>query len=217
MLGVRKSTCNEFPYVELGKPTLTSIVLARQLKFYRNCMVNKDLPLQRYIIRKALDSNCSFIMHYVELDSSYNCPEDITKQSLIAMQNSIQTKAAANHSRYKTYLEINPLLKRPVFNERYIPMHKLQKINRLRMISHDLKVEKGRHHKNPVPIENRLCRCGEIENEKHFIMNCRYYSHIRTKYNELHCLTFDQQLDNILSPDFVSELIECRKMYQSVN
>ena len=67
MLGVRNSTCNEFPYIELGKQTLKSEIHKRQLKFYNNCIVTKDLPMQRFIIRKALDSNCNFIKTLCEL------------------------------------------------------------------------------------------------------------------------------------------------------
>ena len=74
MLGVRNSTCNELPYIELGKPTLKSEIHKRQLKFYNNCIVTKDLPMQRFIIRKSLDTNCNFIKHYVNLSKTYKKP-----------------------------------------------------------------------------------------------------------------------------------------------
>ena len=50
MLGIRNTVCNEFPYVELGKPVLISIVHKRQLIFYNKCIRDDDWPMQRYII-----------------------------------------------------------------------------------------------------------------------------------------------------------------------
>ena len=61
MLGVRKTVCNEFAYIELAKPTLKSFVLKRQYKFYKNCVQDRDWPLLRHIIRQAMDSKCSYI------------------------------------------------------------------------------------------------------------------------------------------------------------
>lgn len=213
MLGVSRYTCNEFPYVELGKPTLKSIVYKRQLKFYKDCIIDKDFPMQRYIIRQALDSNCPFIRHYVQLSSKYNTADEITEKSLIEMQNSIKRKADADHSRYQSYLEMNPSLMRPNVYNRYVPTYKLSLVSRLRMVSHDLQVEKGRRQKNRIPKEQRLCSCGEIEDEKHFIMNCSNYSHIRHKYTELQTLTFHEQLDNLRTPELIHELYQCRDIY----
>ena len=86
MFGVRKSTCNELPYIELGRPTLKSVIYKRQLKFYNNCVVQQGLPMEEYIIIKALDSNCNFIKHYVKLSKKYNNPDDITKDALSTLK-----------------------------------------------------------------------------------------------------------------------------------
>ena len=71
LLGIRKSTCNEFPYVELARPTLTSLIYKRQLKFYRKCTTGDDLPMQNFIIKQDLDSKNAFSVHYVMLDKKY--------------------------------------------------------------------------------------------------------------------------------------------------
>ena len=114
MLGVRSSTCNEFSYIELQKYTLKSLVQKRQLKFYRDCMVNKDWSMQRYIIRKGIDVNCPFVNHYITLNSKYNDPEDIVKESLSQIKDTVRKKAA-DHSRYKAYILMNPLHSRNKF------------------------------------------------------------------------------------------------------
>merc|ERR1712141_25470 len=89
MLGVGKSTINEFPYIELGRPTITSMVKKRQFKFYKQCF-KKDRPMQQYIIRKALDVNSSFIKHYTDLDTKYKNANEITTESLNELRNLVR-------------------------------------------------------------------------------------------------------------------------------
>ena len=96
MLAQRRSACNEFPYIELEKPTLKSLAYKRQLRFYRDCMINKDYPMQRFIIRKALDADSSFIKHYVNLSEKCVDPDEIPAQSLTELREMIRSKAAEN-------------------------------------------------------------------------------------------------------------------------
>lgn len=82
MLGVRKSTCNEFPCICITwQPTLKSEVYKRQSKFYLDYVINKDLPMQRYIIRKALDTKCNFMKHSITIRTMYIDPNDKTSNS----------------------------------------------------------------------------------------------------------------------------------------
>ena len=212
LLGIRKSTCNEFPYIELGKPSITSLVYKRQLKFFRKCMV-EDLPMQQFIIRKAKDSKCSFINHYIQLDLKYNTPEDITAESLMKMRVSIERKAENNKSRYKSYIKMNPSLCRPNIYNRYVPTHKLLLVTRLRTVSHDLQIERARHMQHHIPQDQRLCSCGEMEDEKHFIEHCNNFTHVRQKYEDLQQLPFHEKLDNISTPNYIYDLKKCRDIY----
>ena len=129
------------------------------------------------------------------------------------MQNAVRLKANENRSRYQSYLEINPLLKRPQIYNCYVPSHKLCQVTRIRLISHSLQIELGRQHKSPIPNEERLCNCGQVEDEKHFILTCSNYSHIRNKYSNLQSLALEEQVDHIQTADFIYELINCRKLY----
>ena len=211
MLGVRKSTCNEFLYVELGKPTLTSIIYKRQLKFYNDCMVNKDLPMQRFIIRKALDSKSSFIKHYVALSRKYNDPDEITKESLSNIANIIREKATSNHSKYQSYMKMNPSLTRPNLYDCYFPFYKLREVTRLRIVSHNLEIEVGRFQFKDK--SERLCSCKEIETEEHFVMQCCQYTHIRQKYLSPN-LPLHAHLDSNYTPNLIYELQKCRDLYK---
>ena len=212
MLGVRKSSCNEFVYIELNKPTLKSVVYKRQLNFYNNCLIHRDWPMQRYIIRQGLDHKCSFINHYERLKRKYRSPDDITKESIQMLRDTIQKKAQTQ-SRYKAYSKMNPRLERPNIYNKYIPMNCLQIVSRLRCVAHSLEIETGRHKKVSVPRESRLCICGEVEDEEHFLMNCHLYSHVRTKYFPSPT-TLEARLDDEKTARYVEELFEVRKLYR---
>ena len=50
-------------------------------------------------------------------------------------------------------------------------------LSKIRLSSHALEIEKGRHCKPKIPPENRLCKaCGEgVEDEIHFLFKCSLY------------------------------------------
>ena len=128
------------------------------------------------------------------------------------MRKVIRMKSEMNRSKYQSFIEVNPSLTRPSVYNHYIPTHKLLCLTRLRSISHNLAIETGRHSKRKVEREHRLCTCGEIEDEKHFIMRCHQYSHIRNKYFT-RFTPFHEMLDTYHSPNFVHELMQCRDVY----
>ena len=56
-------------------------------------------------------------------------------------------------------------------------------INKLRCSSYLLSIERGRHTRPKMPIEERLCfYCKSIEDEIHFISDCRLYDNIRSVF-----------------------------------
>ena len=209
MLGVRKSTINEFAYIELGRPTLTSMVHARQLKFYQQCL-EKDRPMQQYIIQKALEMNSPFIKHYVDLSNKYSNPDEITNKSMLELRSKVREKAESSN-KYRSFLSINPSLTRPTLYNNYIPTNKLHAVSRLRMISHDLAVETGRHFH--LPRCDRLCSCGEMEDEIHFVRQCHHYSHIRQKHFDPDT-EISIMLDCPSTANFIDEITELRKLYK---
>ena len=73
------------------------------------------------------------------------------------------------------------------------------------MVSHSSQIELGRQQKN-VPRTERLCTCGNVEDEKHFIQT-HLYSHIREQYAELQYLPLHEKLNNFLTPDYIHEEI----------
>ena len=189
------------------------MIQRRQYIFYKNCTRDRDWPLQRHIIRQALDANCSYIKQYSKLMMNYRCADEITMKSLQQLKDSVVQKAEAGHSRYVSYLALNPALERPVIYSVQTPTLKLHNASRLRMISHELKIEMGRHKRPPVPTEERRCACDEVETEQHFLEKCRLYSHIRRSYNVQEEQSASELLNCGFTCDFTTELLEFRKLF----
>ena len=91
-------------------------------------------------------------------------------------------------SKYVTYRsQLNSQLSvHPVYTcEKYIPDYKRQAITRLRLMSHNLKIETGR--RNGTPIELRLCVCGrgDVQDEAHVLLQCVLSRRCRARYQML--------------------------------
>ena len=111
---------------------------------------------------------------------------------LVQIAQRIQEKplTASKYVSYRT--ELNPdLLVHSVYTcKDYIPDYKRQSFSRLRLMSHDLKIETGR--RNAIPKELRLCSCPDnvIQNEAHVLLYCPLSGQLRQKYNMLDFSSF---------------------------
>ena len=81
------------------------------------------------------------------------------------------------------------------------------------MISHSLQIELGRHRRPKVPRESRLCTCGSVETEVHFVTQCTQYTHIRHMFNinENDDISYLLERNDICN--YISKLFDCRKFY----
>ena len=74
--------------------------------------------------------------------------------------------------------------------------------------------EIGRQKRPKVPVEERLCRCGNgVETEEHFLRDCNMYTHIRHKYDINQETELSHILDSNITFDYVTELHDCREIY----
>lgn len=211
-LGIKISTCNELPYIELNVPTIKSKIYKKQLKFWHSIQeLENDDPV-KIACQAAQQSQLEFIKHYQNLDTKYTI-NNITELSIDEIRNSIRLKASQNKTKYVTYLKINPSLEKSNIYTSYTPWSKLQYMIKLRTISHDLIDEIGRR-KN-IPKELRICHCQKsTETEEHFLLYCESYNDIRFKYGIANI-----ELKNILNEnflDYTNELVARRK-YLSQN
>ena len=215
ILGIRNNACNEFPYIELGLPTLHSLIQSRQHKFYCNIIKNRDWPLLRYIVNQGRLSKCNFIMYYDKLVNMTDDPESFKTESLRKLREDVTRKALAGRSRYVKYMEINPALLKPNFiYDNYVPTPKLRALTKLRTSCHNLAIEQGRHVRSKKPREERLCHCNEIEDEEHFVMKCHSYDHVRKPFiGHLPDARLPDILQMNFAPEFIEKLVKERRLY----
>ncbi len=65
------------------------------------------------------------------------------------------------------------------------PFKERQILSKYRLSDHDLEIERGRHRQTWTEREQRICRhCDlqQIEDEKHFLMMCPKYLHVRETF-----------------------------------
>ena len=98
--------------------------------------------------------------------------------------------------RLKFYREVKDNFK----TENYLEIENFQSreaIAKLRCSDHTLEIERGRQLK--IDREGRVCRMcdmGEIETEKHFLLECNKYEQLRNKFNTLEFTTVRQLINN---------------------
>lgn len=206
-LGVKLSTCNEFPFIELNLPTIKTRIHQKQYKFWLAIKeLENDDPV-KIAVQLAEQYNLDFVKHYHNLERIYS-NVDIHEYNMNEIRNNILRKAENNKTKYITYLKINPSLQKSNIYFNHIPRAKLQYSIKLRTISHDLIDEIGRR-KN-IPKDLRLCHCKKaVETEEHFLLRCVEYTDIRYKYNieshEIHEILNENYLE------YINELVIRRK------
>ena len=106
-----------------------------------------------------------------QLDSVIQC-DDHVGSAITVLKNRIRN---SDRTKFVTYRTINPTLdmhavyshrKRENFIDEY---HRLS-FSRLRLSSHNLKIETGRWSRQPREL--RLCVCGQVQDEMHVIQFC---------------------------------------------
>ena len=194
LLGVRKGTCNDFIYSELGRFPLQIIRKLRIFKYwiklrntnniilravYEDMEQNKDGWLMK--VKQELDElGLGYIWNLSHVDRIvYNVIKerinDTFKQQcynrIMTTPKGILYKHLVNEFKLQNYLR-KPLDARC-----------LKEITKIRTCAHKLNLEFGRH-RNVERSERkcRLCNLNEIEDEYHFILQCPLYNGIRIKF-----------------------------------
>lgn len=184
LLGVRKTTPNVVCYVESGYPSLPDLVKYRQHKFLKKMWDERssmnDDPLS-FAMRKVINENTNM----------GKCVKEMIRGEVPDMSVLLEKAKCcirdSGTSRCIVYKDINPTLstheiytKRQILNE----FHRLE-FTRFRLSGHTLAIETGRWNRRGrgrLPLEERLCSCGEIQTERHVLENCTLTQHLRNNY-----------------------------------
>ena len=185
LLGVRKSTCNDLCFLESGCPPLKAYVMSRQRKFFSKMWSDRsnmrDDPLSHSI---------NISLNYGTATSRYlrGLLDDNVDDIDIAFTEIKHNIRESNSSRMQFYLCINPELSVHDIYKGDVKVNEIERISwtRMRLSAHSLAIESGRWNRRGrgrLPVEERLCTCGQIQSEKHVIEECPRTRQIRDQFN----------------------------------
>ena len=139
-----------------------------------------DDPLN-FMLGVTLSSNTP-VSKYVKdlLDNEINDTSE-------AMNNIIQNVSNSSSSKCIYYKSINPNMQvHNIYNMKY-NINELERISwtKLRLSAHSLAIETGRWNRGGrghLPVEQRLCQCGQVQTEHHMMEDCPRSQYIRDLY-----------------------------------
>ena len=178
LLNVRSTTCNDLCLQELGLPKLMYYVRQCQSRFFdkiaKSPRSSADDPFT-FVMQLCRSHNTSTVR---EIDSLSN--HDFIAESRRKLRESITN---SSKSKVKTYLKMNPDLAATRLYEMDVPEHIRASATKFRLSAHNLRVETGRWAR--LLREERLCPCGEVQDEVHVVESCHLLSATREKYPNL--------------------------------
>ena len=125
-----------------------------------------------------------------------------------SLSNSESTKRTLYCNTMNPGLETHDIyLKRCVINETYRIA-----FTRFRVSSHSLAIETGRWNRRGrgrLPIEERLCMCGQVQTENHVVSECTISQHIRNQHGF-------SNITELMSDNLPKETI-CKIIFQILN
>ena len=182
LLGDRNNTSIKLCQTESGKQPAKHVINKRQKSFLQKKMQNRDMeePFQIvYEMCKAANTKgFKFLQKVINGNN--------TVDSLEKVANSIRNELT--RTKFQTYCtELNPDLEvhDAYGKSTFLPDYVRVAFTRLRVMSHNLRIETGRWSK--VPTVNRVCQCDEVkvQDEKHVLLDCPLSAHIRLRYQML--------------------------------
>lgn len=202
-LDVRQSTPLLALYSELGRIPLHYIIALRMFRFWLRLL---SLPPERlakhsyldqlrlYNINPSFNPWCSFIANTLQAVGLHDVwITQVIPNGNKNFYNLIRSKifelfSDRWHSETVNYTSLDNyrLFKQNINLEKYLSIIRNEKhrkaFTRLRLHSHNLAIESGRHSSPKIPRELRLCvycNSNQIEDEIHFLICCPLYDNLR--------------------------------------
>ena len=166
-------------------PTLKAIVIDKQRKFFKKMWRDRNEMVDDpwvHVVKMTLECNTPtsrYVSNLISVDK-----DDIKED----FQDLKQAIIESNSSRRQTYKLLNPELSVHDVYTKKGNVNDIYRISftRLRLSSHNLAIETGRWNRRGrgrLPIEERLCPCGEIQTELHVVEACPITHDVRTNLN----------------------------------
>ena len=212
MLGVRYSTCNDICYVESGYVPLKAIVKNRQRKFftkmYNDRIIMQDDPFG--LVLRLVNETRYSTKKYLH-DLIYNSVDDIQRENDLLKETLSRTESS-RRTLYCKSMNVGLGVHDIYSKKRFINETYRIAFTRFRVSSHALAIETGRWNRRGrgrLPIEERLCTCGEVQTEEHVISDCPISQHIRDLYGF-------SSINDLMSDNLPNETV-CKIIHQILN
>ena len=203
LLGVKLTTQNNFVYGETGRINFQNRRFIIIIRYWLKLCATDDAKYIKsvyYMLKNDSETRAhkkNWVTHVRDLLSSLGFYEvwlaqgvgdsghfmKLFKQRIsdtFIQKWDSEVKDSSRALFYRTFssFELQPYLK--VIT---VPKFRIA-LSKLRMSSHRLEIEYGRWSKpSSVPLNDRLCRhCGVLEDEYHFVIECKLYKELRNKY-----------------------------------
>ena len=237
-LGVKLQTSNLAVYGETGRyPTIMrqeNLVIGYWLKIMNTCPSNPLKRVYNELYRLSTEGFTTWCTYVGPLLKSAGMENIWNEQKLpVSVSNVKQLKAELKNELEIVYAnkwitEINDIDRHPILRtyilfknkfcrEKYIECLSIRKyqraLSRLRVSSHRLGIETGRHHKPRLPPEDRLCKyckSGKVDDELHFLIYCDFHLKSRKSF-------FSQLCEIITDFDSLNGVDKFRKILVSTN
>jgi hypothetical protein len=209
LLGVRQTTCTDTMLVELGVGDAKSMVKDRQMKFLAKLDKRTTRSYIHNVIDLAIQNRTTM---GTQIQNLRNNPKTHTNHYLSTLKDKLRTATSTKRQEYTT---MNPTLEPcPLYKQQDISESNRVACTRIRLSSHNLRIETGRWAR--IPRDLRQCQCKEdIQTEEHVLLRCPLSSHLRSnmeQYNDISTL-----FKNI---DYRTTSILCNKvlkLYENLN
>lgn len=203
LLNVKQTTQNDFIYGELGRTDIQSLRYISIIKYWLKVVQCEDHKYIKRIYNVMLNdiderpNKQNWALSVKQLLSSLGFMEVWLAQGVGSTERFISIfkcrikdifmqewyARLANSTRARFYFQVANFNYQVYLDCLHIVKHR-NYLTKLRVSSHRLEIEVGRWTKpNKTPLDDRKCSvCKVLEDEYHFILECRIYIDLRKKY-----------------------------------
>ena len=177
MLGVRLSSCNDLVCIEAGEPGAKGYVLQQQYNFLQKIKSRDSFhgSYHEWVLHEAMQCRtpaAAAMQHVIAYRS------DPTSAELEKKKLNVQISTSTRRVMYRT---LNPDLSVSLVYDGGVAERDRKSFTRMRLSSHRMRCETGRWSR--IPAEERLCPCGNVQNEFHVLLQCSLTQHLRDNMN----------------------------------
>ena len=194
LLGVRSTTPSSLCLVELDLNTCQNEILKKRKSILRSRFLNidDDQPFHFvYALCRRENTPCFRSLSRCLGGEMEGLTTDLLKQQINDKPQNA-SKFVTYRSKLNVGLDVHEIFKKCV----YVPDYLRISFTKLRLMSHNLKIETGRWSR--LPRESRVCNCNNlvVQDECHVLLDCSLSQHLRETYSQLDFSSIDHLLND---------------------